>query len=164
MKKSMKVYKSFLIILPRCFYSLVQFSNDDYAMNYKVKSAIYYGHSHVERTTTWMVPYVLGGVSRRGVDCSVFVQKTFFDRFNLRLPRSFVEQANYVKHVHKEHIQTGDLIFFKTGPRSNGYHGRVYVKKINSFMLPPRGKSSILQWITLIGRKPSGKSDGFKKV
>lgn len=40
----------------------------------------------------------------------------------LLLPRSTTEQANYGKHVRKEDIQTGDLIFFKTGRGPNGYH------------------------------------------
>ena len=35
----------------------------------------------------------------------------------------------YGKLVRKEDIQTGDLIFFKTGRGPNGYHVGIYVKE-----------------------------------
>ncbi|PJG84091.1 C40 family peptidase [Caviibacterium pharyngocola] len=73
-------------------------------------------------------PYVLGGQSRRGVDCSGFVQMTFMDRFGIRLPRTTAEQANHGQKVSKSDIQTGDLVFFKTGRGPNGYHVGIYVK------------------------------------
>ncbi len=73
-------------------------------------------------------PYRLGGQSRRGIDCSGFVQKTFLDRFNIQLPRTTKAQAKYGTKVAKEDIQTGDLVFFKTGRGPNGYHVGIYVK------------------------------------
>ena len=60
-------------------------------------------------------PYVLGGLGRNGVDCSGFVQTTFFDR--------------YGQYIEKSDIQTGDLVFFKTGLGPNGYHVGIYVKE-----------------------------------
>ncbi len=74
-------------------------------------------------------PYILGGQSRNGVDCSGFVQTTFLDRFGIRLPRSTREQANYGTKISKSEIQTGDLVFFKTGRGPNGYHVGIYVKE-----------------------------------
>ena len=72
----------------------------------------------------------LGGQSRGGIDCSGFVQKTFIDRFNIRLPRTTKDQAGYGKLVRKEDIQTGDLIFFKIRVEDrNGYHVGIYVKE-----------------------------------
>ncbi|MCW9718327.1 C40 family peptidase [Avibacterium sp. 21-599] len=73
-------------------------------------------------------PYRLGGQSRRGIDCSGFVQKTFRDRFNIQLPRTTKEQVKYGIKVPKSQIQTGDLVFFKTGRGPNGYHVGIYVK------------------------------------
>lgn len=73
-------------------------------------------------------PYVLGGTSRIGIDCSGFVQKTFYDRFAIKLPRTTLEQAKYGQRVNKENIQTGDLVFFKTGRGPFGYHVGIYVK------------------------------------
>ncbi|HHF4737773.1 TPA: NlpC/P60 family protein [Haemophilus influenzae] len=139
----MKVYKSFLIATASLFlFACSSFQNDDYAMNYKgqIGDPIMAIAMLSEQQHEWDgTPYVLGGVSRRGVDCSGFVQKTFFDRFNLRLPRSTVEQANYGKHVRKEDIQTGDLIFFKTGRGPNGYHVGIYVKEDKFLHASTRG-------------------------
>jgi uncharacterized lipoprotein HI_1314 len=74
-------------------------------------------------------PYVLGGSGRKGVDCSGFVQTTFFDRFGIKLPRQTKDQANYGQYIDKADIQTGDLVFFKTGRGPNGYHVGIYVKE-----------------------------------
>lgn len=74
-------------------------------------------------------PYQLGGQSRQGIDCSGFVQKTFMDRFGIQLPRTTKEQANHGQKVHIHDIQTGDLVFFKTGRGPNGYHVGIYVKE-----------------------------------
>ena len=63
----------------------------------------------------------------------------------LLLPRSTTEQANYGKHVRKKDIQTGDLIFFKTGRGPNGYHVGIYVKEDKFFHASTRGALSILQ-------------------
>ena len=74
-------------------------------------------------------PYLIGGQSRKGVDCSGFVQKTFLDRFDIALPRMTKDQANYGHFINKGDIQTGDLVFFKTGRGPNGYHVGIYVKE-----------------------------------
>ena len=74
-------------------------------------------------------PYVLGGSGRKGVDCSGFVQTTFFDRFGIKLQRQTKDQANYGQYIDKADIQTGDLVFFKTGRGPNGYHVGIYVKE-----------------------------------
>lgn len=72
--------------------------------------------------------YKLGGNSRQGVDCSGFVQLTFKQRFGIHLPRITREQAKQGKAIAKHQIQTGDLVFFKTGRGPNGYHVGIYVK------------------------------------
>lgn len=60
-------------------------------------------------------PHRLGGNSRRGVDCSGFVQQTFASRFGLELPRSTNSQATLGATVSRDQLQPGDLVFFKTG-------------------------------------------------
>lgn len=82
-----------------------------------------------EQQREWAgTPYRLGGQSQKGIDCSGFVQKTFLDRFNIALPRMTSQQAKYGKLIPKKDIQTGDLVFFKTGRGPNGYHVGIYVK------------------------------------
>ncbi|KMK51500.1 endopeptidase [[Actinobacillus] muris] len=72
--------------------------------------------------------YRLGGTSRKGVDCSGFMQITFRDLFGIALPRTTTEQAQAGRKVAKVELQTGDLVFFKTGRGPNGKHVGVYVK------------------------------------
>ncbi|MDG2938845.1 C40 family peptidase [Exercitatus varius] len=82
-----------------------------------------------EQQREWAgTPYQLGGTTRDGVDCSGFTRTTFMDRFNISLPRTTTAQSQYGKKVPKDLIQTGDLIFFKTGRGPNGYHVGIYVK------------------------------------
>ncbi len=56
-----------------------------------------------------------GGTSRRGVDCSAFVQLTFREVFGMQLPRTTREQSRLGQRVSKRTLAPGDLVFFKTG-------------------------------------------------
>ncbi|WP_439241632.1 C40 family peptidase [Lonepinella sp. BR2474] len=83
-----------------------------------------------EQQREWAgVPYLLGGNTRSGIDCSGFTRTTFKDRFNIQLPRTTKEQSRYGKKVPRSQIQTGDLVFFKTGRGPFGYHVGIYVKE-----------------------------------
>lgn len=73
--------------------------------------------------------YRLGGTSRKGVDCSGFMQVTFRELFGIQLPRMTVDQAKMGVRVPRNAIQTGDLVFFNTGRGPNGKHVGVYVKE-----------------------------------
>ncbi|MDH5433582.1 MAG: NlpC/P60 family protein [Gammaproteobacteria bacterium] len=59
-------------------------------------------------------PYKYGGLSKRGVDCSGFVQITFKNQFAKFLPRTTRQQANIGKRIPKSQLQAGDLVFFQT--------------------------------------------------
>lgn len=72
--------------------------------------------------------YRLGGNSKKGIDCSGFMQVTFRDLFGIDLPRTTTEQANEGERISKSELRTGDLVFFKTGRGPNGKHVGVYVK------------------------------------
>ncbi|OLQ70807.1 peptidase P60 [Photobacterium proteolyticum] len=62
-------------------------------------------------------PYRLGGKSRRGIDCSAFVQVGYYDVFNKVLPRTTGEQARMGRWIPLADAKEGDLVFFKTGRR-----------------------------------------------
>jgi len=70
-------------------------------------------------------PYLLGGNSRRGIDCSAFVQQTLSTRFNISVPRSTAEQAEVGTKVRQGEMQLGDLVFFRTG--YNSRHVGIYM-------------------------------------
>ncbi|WP_340616552.1 C40 family peptidase [Xenorhabdus entomophaga] len=71
-------------------------------------------------------PYRYGGMDRRGVDCSGFVYRTFYDRFNIRLPRTTSEQTRLGTKISKDDLMPGDLVFFKTGSGESGLHVGIY--------------------------------------
>lgn len=72
------------------------------------------------------VKYKYGGYSKKGIDCSAFVQKTFKERLNFNLPRTTYKQVKIGKEVNLDSLATGDLIFFKTGYKAN--HVGIYLK------------------------------------
>lgn len=60
-------------------------------------------------------PYILGGSGISGVDCSSFIQIVFKEFFGLTLPRNTRQQLQEGSSVRRNHLQPGDLIFFRTG-------------------------------------------------
>lgn len=76
-------------------------------------------------------PYKWGGDSKKAIDCSAFMQRTFEEGFGKKLPRTTQEQYAIGKKIDKKALQTGDLVFFKTG--SNTWHVGVYLSD-NQFM------------------------------
>jgi cell wall-associated NlpC family hydrolase len=60
-------------------------------------------------------PYLLGGNSKAGIDCSAFVQQTLADRFNIDVPRTTIDQVETGIEIHRSKPQIGDLLFFRTG-------------------------------------------------
>lgn len=60
-------------------------------------------------------PYRLGGGSEKGVDCSMFINIVFAEYFDMDLPTNTRTQLNAGEGIRRTAIQTGDLIFFRTG-------------------------------------------------
>lgn len=60
-------------------------------------------------------PYVDGGMSASGLDCSGFTVLAYRDLFGLSLPRTASEQAEFGRAVAREDLEPGDLVFFQTG-------------------------------------------------
>ncbi|PHM45990.1 lipoprotein [Xenorhabdus mauleonii] len=71
------------------------------------------------------VAYRLGGNTKRGIDCSAFVQRTFHDQFGMALPRSTLEQQNIGQTVSRSKLRAGDLVLFKTGAHMR--HVGIYI-------------------------------------
>ena len=77
-------------------------------------------------TQDWIgVPYRFGGTSRRGIDCSAFVQTVYRDVFGLSLPRVTADQVRAGSGVARGTFQPGDLVFFR--PSSKGRHVGIYL-------------------------------------
>jgi cell wall-associated NlpC family hydrolase len=60
-------------------------------------------------------PHKMGGVSKKGIDCSGLPFVSFKEAAQVDLPRPSRGQAKVGKPVAKEDLQPGDLVFFATG-------------------------------------------------
>ncbi|WP_291285329.1 peptidoglycan endopeptidase [Flavobacterium sp.] len=65
--------------------------------------------------------YRSGGTTKAGFDCSGLMICTF-NNFDIKLPRSSIEQSRIGVRVESEAAQKGDLIFFKTNGRRRINH------------------------------------------
>jgi cell wall-associated NlpC family hydrolase len=64
----------------------------------------------------------MGGTTRRGIDCSGFVQRLYRDIFALRIPRSTTLQVKSGRSIDIDQLRAGDLVFFRI-PRKKGHVG-----------------------------------------
>jgi hypothetical protein len=62
------------------------------------------------------IPYLLGGETTKGIDCSAFTQQVFDKVYNIKLPRRAVWQGTHGIFIHRFALRIGDLVFF--GPNS----------------------------------------------
>lgn len=101
----------------------LQASQDEFenmVRNLDVKSRI------MDQYADWKgVRYRLGGSTKKGIDCSAFVQRTFREQFGLDLPRSTYEQQEMGKSISRTKLRTGDLVLFRAG--STGRHVGIYI-------------------------------------
>ncbi|MFT2792841.1 bifunctional murein DD-endopeptidase/murein LD-carboxypeptidase [Serratia sp. T13T92] len=102
---------------------LLQASQDEFeamVRNVDVKSKI------MDQYADWKgVRYRLGGESKRGIDCSAFVQRTFREQFGMDLPRSTYQQEDMGKQIQRAKLRPGDLVLFRAG--STGRHVGIYL-------------------------------------
>lgn len=57
------------------------------------------------------VPYVFGGTSKSGIDCSAMSQK-LYQSAGISLPRTAQDQYDAVSHISESQARPGDLVFF----------------------------------------------------
>lgn len=70
-------------------------------------------------------PYLYGGTTVAGFDCSGFILYVF-DKFNLDLPRTSKSQAEEGTPVDQDKLRTGDLVFFNTDGKGISHAG-IYI-------------------------------------
>ncbi len=71
----------------------------------------------------WLgIPYEWGGTNEKGIDCSAFVQKLYYQVYDIAIPRTSLEQyyTNWVDlYSNTKYLREGDLVFFKTLKNNN---------------------------------------------
>ena len=85
-------------------------------------------------------PYVRGGTSTDGFDCSGFVQWTF-NQVGVKLPRTAREQSRVGRLIRNvDDMQVGDIVAFRHPKR--GYHTGIYVGD-GKFIHSPRKRTRV---------------------
>jgi cell wall-associated NlpC family hydrolase len=59
-------------------------------------------------------PYLWGGTTTNGIDCSSFCQRVMKYALGIDLPRTSIMQSTVGEEVNRENLQFGDLVFFNT--------------------------------------------------
>lgn len=72
-------------------------------------------------------PYLWGGTSKRGIDCSAFIQTIMYQSLGVTLPRTSYEQSQVGELVDKADLKFGDLIFFDTMRKGRVTHVGMYL-------------------------------------
>ncbi len=76
-------------------------------------------------------PYRYGGTTKKGVDCSAFVNFFMSAVYGLAIPRNSKEQYSAAKKIKKKQLEEGDLVFFNT--RGGISHVGIYISN-NKFV------------------------------
>ncbi|MCL2260235.1 MAG: NlpC/P60 family protein [Fibromonadales bacterium] len=74
----------------------------------------------------WLgTPYLLGGTTKNGVDCSGFVSSVYMEKESMSIPRTSAEEFKIGRAVAKHDLKIGDLVFF--GDNLKVSHVGIYV-------------------------------------
>lgn len=73
-------------------------------------------------------PYLWGGTSKRGIDCSAFCQTVMYQALGISIPRTSLEQSKVGVDVAPEDLKFGDLVFFDTMNKGRVSHVGIYLE------------------------------------
>lgn len=92
-------------------------------------------------------PYRYAGKTLNGIDCSSFVNKIYESTYCFLLPANSAEMYRKVKHLPKEQLEEGDLVFFKINRNKTISHVGVYLGN-NKFAHASRSHGVIISDLT----------------
>lgn len=85
------------------------------------------------------IPYVWGGLSPKGFDCSGLVVYSY-SQIGIHVPRTARAQLKASKPVSRQNIRPGDLVFFEISRRRGSIHVGIYVGGGRFVHAPGRGR------------------------
>jgi cell wall-associated NlpC family hydrolase len=86
-------------------------------------------------------PYVWGGTTPSGFDCSGFTQYVF-KKFGIDLPRVSADQGRMGKRISLDKLKPGELVFWDNSARNNGAdHVAIYLGNGKIIEAPRPGRS-----------------------
>ena len=72
-------------------------------------------------------PYLHGGMTQSGLDCSGFICLSFKDALGISLPRSAAGIYTWTNRIQLNNAQPGDFLFFRTGASDSITHVGLYL-------------------------------------
>jgi len=116
-----------------------------------------YSHKIINIAEKWIgTPYLYGGNTKAGIDCSGLVRNVFLE-LGIDLPHSSAQQYNLLKPTNTPVV--GDLVFFKKGNIIN--HVGIFIGD-NKMIHSSSSKGVIIQ--TIIGSSLENRLAGYRKA
>lgn len=88
-------------------------SSNNYSLSPQRRQMMKVAHQSLGSRYKWG-----GETPREGFDCSGLMQHTY-KRSGIRIPRTAAQQRDASRRISRSQLRPGDMIFFKTGRRSN---------------------------------------------
>jgi len=124
-------YEQYMAIL-----EMPDFPNSEHVMQFRATTATSTQQAVVDKALSYLgVPYLWGGTSPSGFDCSGLVQYVYKHAAGITLPRVTTGQESCGQEVSLNALQPGDLLFF--GTRGSTYHVAIYIGN-NQFVHAPK--------------------------
>ncbi len=89
------------------------------------------------------VPYIFGGSSTSGFDCSGFTQFVY-RQFGISIPRTSTAQASAGTQISRANLQPGDLVIFSDTYKSGPSHTGIYLRGNQFIHSSSSGKGVII--------------------
>lgn len=78
----------------------------------------------VREVSGWLgTPYQWAGNTKKGVDCSGFVQQVYKKVYKVNTPRTADGMADVYKKVNRNNLKPGDMVYFKINTARVGHVG-----------------------------------------